>query len=222
MGDISKQHAKQDVTAQDCIDLLRRIRDASFATVDQTGAPQIRIIDVMLAEPGAIVFCTARGKDFYRQLIHDGRVAVTALSEAFQMVRFQGVARRLPSSEQHDWIDRIFDANPSMNDVYPKDARYVLEAFVLDNGELELFDLGTSPIYRRAFTLTGDGAADGSNRHGFTITDACIGCGACADACPQQCIEEGAPFHIRQEHCLHCGLCSEVCPVQAVDRKEVA
>ncbi|WP_428840692.1 ABC transporter permease/substrate-binding protein [Enorma phocaeensis] len=54
----------------------------------------------------------------------------------------------------HDWIDRIFDANPSMNDVYPKDARYVLEAFVLDNGELELFDLGTSPIYRRAFTLT--------------------------------------------------------------------
>lgn len=108
----------------------------------------------MLAEPGAIIFCTARGKDFYRQLIHDGRVAVTALSEAFQMVRFQGVARRLPSSEQHDWIDRIFDANPSMNDVYPKDARYVLEAFVLDNGELELFDLGTSPIYRRAFTLT--------------------------------------------------------------------
>ncbi|WP_354004599.1 4Fe-4S binding protein [Enorma phocaeensis] len=49
-----------------------------------------------------------------------------------------------------------------------------------------------------------------------------MGCGACADACPQHCIEEGGPFYIRQEHCLHCGLCSEVCPVQAIDRKEVA
>ena len=135
-------------TAQSCIDLLRQIRDVSFATVDEKGAPQIRIIDIMLAEPGAVVFCTARGKDFYRQLTHDGRVAVCGLTRDFKMISLSGRARRLPDADQRAWVDRIFEANPSMNDVYPGDARYVLEAFALDNGDLEFFDLGVSPINR--------------------------------------------------------------------------
>lgn len=59
---------EKTLTAQDCIDLLRQIKDVSFATSDDEEAPRIRIIDVMLTEPGAIIFCTARGKDFYRQL----------------------------------------------------------------------------------------------------------------------------------------------------------
>lgn len=59
---------EKTLTAQDCIDLLRQIKDVSFATTDDEEAPRIRIIDVMLTEPGAIIFCTARGKDFYRQL----------------------------------------------------------------------------------------------------------------------------------------------------------
>lgn len=207
------------ITAQSCLDLLRRIRDASFATVDEKGAPQIRIIDVMLAVPGAIVFCTARGKDFYRQLVGDGRVAVAALSDDFKMVRFQGRARRLPDAEQHAWIDRIFDANPSMSDVYPGDARYVLEAFALDNGEIELFDLGVSPIDRHSFTL-GDAAPA---PRGFRVTSACVGCGTCARVCPQQCVSAGAsgePYRIDQDHCLHCGLCAESCPAGAIERRD--
>ena len=47
----------------------------------------------------------------------------------------------------------------------------------------------------------------------------CIGCGACAEHCPQRCIETGTPYQIQQEHCLHCGNCHAVCPVQAVERK---
>ena len=51
------------------------------------------------------------------------------------------------------------------------------------------------------------------------VSDACIGCGECKRNCPQQCIEEGSPFAIRQENCLHCGLCLENCPVQAIERR---
>ncbi|WP_455138532.1 4Fe-4S binding protein [Thermophilibacter sp.] len=207
------------ITAQSCLDLLRQIRDVSFATVDEKSAPQIRIIDVMLAEPGAIIFCTARGKDFYRQLVTDGRVAVAALSDDFKMVRLQGRARRLSDAEQRVWIDRIFDANPSMNDVYPGETRYVLEAFALDNGEIELFDLGVSPIDRHSFTL-GDAAPA---LRGFQVTSACVGCGTCARVCPQQCVSAGAPgepYRIDQDHCLHCGLCAERCPVQAIARRD--
>lgn len=207
--------------AQECIDPLRQIRDVSFATVDEKGAPQIRIIDVMLSEPGAIIFCTARGKDFYRQLARDGRVAVCGLTRDFKMVSLAGRARRLPEADQRVWIDRIFEANPSMCDVYPGDARYILEAFVLDNGNLEFFDLGTSPINRRSLTLGDVEPA----AHGFCVTNACIGCGTCARVCPQGTVIAGAPgepYRIDQDHCLHCGLCAEKCPVGAIERREVA
>ena len=67
------------VSAQSCIDLLRQIRDVSFATVDESGATQARIIDLMLVE--------------------DGRVVVTGLTEGFEMIRLQGRAHRLPEDQ---------------------------------------------------------------------------------------------------------------------------
>ena len=38
------------MTAEECIKLLREIKDVAFATVDKEGHPQVRIIDVMIAE----------------------------------------------------------------------------------------------------------------------------------------------------------------------------
>lgn len=198
------------MTAQHCLNLLREIRDVSFATVDASGAPQVRIIDVMLVEEGKLYFCTARGKDFYRQLTESGRVAITGMNRAYQMVRLSGRVHRL--SDPKPWIDRIFAENPSMNEVYPGESRYILEPFCLDNGQLEFFDLGKSPIFREPFTLGGEPAEP----KGFQITDACIGCGLCAAQCPQQCVRAGTPYVITQEHCLHCGLCQENCPAGAI------
>ena len=40
------------MTAQDCLMILRSVKDAAFATVDAKGRPQVRIIDVMLVENG--------------------------------------------------------------------------------------------------------------------------------------------------------------------------
>ena len=130
------------MTIQDCLTQMRAVKDAAFATVDENGRPQVRIIDIMLIADDTIIFCTARGKNFYRELLRDGHVAVTCLSKDWKMLRLNGVAQRL--DDQHTWIDRIFAANPSMNDVYPGDARYVLEAFCIAQGELECFDLGVS------------------------------------------------------------------------------
>ena len=199
--------------AQKCLQVLRDVKDVAFATADENGMPHVRIIDVMLVEDGKLYFCTARGKDFYRQITENPHTEITGMNRNYQMVRLSGKVKRLP--EQKKWIDRIFDANPSMKDVYPGESRYILEPFCIEDGQIEFFDLGKTPIYRESFTI---GTVKAPQK-GFDITDACIGCGKCQRNCPQQCISEGTPFMISQEHCLHCGLCYENCPVSAIIKR---
>ena len=199
--------------AQDCLDILREIKDVAFATVDEKGKPQVRIIDVMIVEDEKLYFCTGRGKDFHKQLITKGDVAITGLNKNFQMIRLEGEAKKVEDNKY--WIDRIFDENPAMNSVYPENSRYILDAFYIDNGLIEFFDLGKNPINRYSFSI-GEDTVKGK---GFIITSTCIGCGKCLHGCPQKCITKGEPYVINQDHCLHCGLCFENCPVSAIERR---
>lgn len=202
------------MNAQDCLKMLREMRDVVFSTVDAHGLPRARIIDVMIVEEGALYFCTARGKDFHRELTANGNIAVTGLNREWQTVRLTGKAELLPDGKR--WIDRIFEENPSMNSVYPGESRYILDPFRVSAGQIEFFDLGKEPVNRASFAFGGESPA----QRGFLITDSCIGCGTCAENCPQQCIQSGESFVIQQEHCLHCGLCAENCPVECIARRE--
>ena len=72
-------------TAADCFKILREIRDTSMATVGEDGTPRLRIIDTMLVESDnegdRLYFLTARGKDFYKELMVNNTVAITGLNE---------------------------------------------------------------------------------------------------------------------------------------------
>ena len=193
-----------------CLQILRDVKDVAFATVDGEGKPQVRMIDIMLVSDDRIYFCTARGKDFYLQLVNDGNVAITGMNKDYQMIRVNGRAVRL--ADQKMWIDRIFEENESMNSVYPGESRYILEPFSVEISHVEFFDLGKEPIFRETYTA---GAASVRPK-GFEITDKCIKCGKCERLCPQKCIRN---FEIDQSHCLHCGLCCEECPVSAIKRR---
>lgn len=46
------------MNAMKCLQILRDIKDVAFATVDENGHPQIRIIDVMIVENEKLYFCT--------------------------------------------------------------------------------------------------------------------------------------------------------------------
>jgi len=196
--------------ANTCLKMLREIKDVAFATVDEKGKPQIRMIDVMFVEDEKLYFCTARGKDFYAQLMRDENIAITGMNQEYQMLRLSGKAHKLDN--HREWIDKIFDENRSMNSVYSGDSRYVLEPFCVDYGVVEFFDLGKEPIVRETFPI---GVA-AVNEKGYEITNQCIRCGKCERICPQHCIDN---FKIDQSHCLHCGLCFEQCPVNAIRRK---
>ena len=202
-------------TAADCFKILREIRDTSMATVGEDGTPRLRIIDTMLVESDnegdRLYFLTARGKDFYKELMVNNTVAITGLNEKWETVRVWGKVKNVGQ----ELLGKMFEENPSMINVYPGETRDILEVFCLYEGEGEYFCLATEPIEREPFSF-GEGRI---TEKGFEITDDCIGCGTCSGSCPQKAIDEGMPYSIRQNNCLHCGRCYEHCPVQAIIRK---
>lgn len=195
----------------ECLKKLREVKDVSFATVDETGSPQVRIIDIMNIEGETIYFLTARGKSFYKELNESLKVAIVGLTKDYESIRINGKVKRIES--QKETIDKLFELNPSMKEVYPEKSRYILEAFCVFEGELEYFDLLAKPIFRTSFSLKNGKII----KNGFDISDECVKCGTCYENCPQKAIEEKTHYEIMQEHCLHCGLCFENCPVEAIE-----
>lgn len=195
-----------------CLQLLREIKSVSFASVDDKGKPQNRIVDVMYVDNEKSYFCTARAKPFYKQIMLQKDVAIVGLSKEYKMVQLNGVVKRVDN--QKEMIDLIFEHNPVMNEVYPEQSRYILEAFCIEEGIVQYFDITQKPIYRTSFIL----GNYHDNRENINITNNCIACGKCTKVCPQQCIVAGQPYRIKQEHCLHCGLCIEHCLVDAIEK----
>ncbi|MCM1254301.1 MAG: 4Fe-4S binding protein [Clostridium sp.] len=202
--------------AKTCLQKLQYVGVLAFATVDEHGAPQIRNISAIHYEPDAMYFFTARGKDFCKELLADGRVQVLGYTKYKEMIRLSAKAQPVEEKEQEKWIDKIFEEQPYLANVYPDNTRKIGIVFEITDAQIEYFHLGVHPIFREQYTI-GDGMVTAK---GFQISDACIGCGKCQRNCPQKCIAEGKPFYIRQEHCLHCGSCYENCPVGAVEKRQ--
>lgn len=216
--DLSGVPANDEVDAAWCLRFLRAIRDVSFATVDSDGRPSVRIIDVMMVTVNRLYFLAPRGKAFHDDVMRERYVAIVGQTSDYRTCRLRGrVEHPEGEGEQRTLVDRIFELNPSMNIIYPGEARYICDVFYVAEGEGEYFDLGQRPIFRKSFAI---GATDSPCEKGtFLITDACIECGACAEACPEQCITPGSPYKIDQSHCLRCGICQETCPAQAIIKR---
>lgn len=199
-----------------CLNKMKLVGVLAFATVDSKGAPQIRNISAIHYELDKIYFFTARGKSFCKELLQDGRVQILGYTKYKEMLRLSGRAYAVPENEQEKWINKIFEEQPYLANVYPKDTRSIGIVFCIDKGQMEYFNLGVRPIFRDTYSLGNESI----KKKGYYITDNCIGCGVCKLNCPQNCITEGSPYVISENNCLHCGRCFEDCPVRAVARRE--
>lgn len=64
--------------AKKYVDLFRKVKIASAATVDQDGHPRSRIINVMIAAEEWMYIVTSKGKPFYEQIMNTGEIALRA------------------------------------------------------------------------------------------------------------------------------------------------
>lgn len=165
-------------------------------------------------EKDSLYFFTAKGKNFCKELLTDGRVQILGLTKDKEMIRVSGKSVAEPSNEQMKWIKIIFDEQPFLENVYPGDTKSAGIIFQLKDTEVEYFNLGVHPIFRECYSWGNHEIT----KKGFFITDKCIGCGTCSTVCPQNVIIPENPYKIEQEHCLHCGNCQEHCPVNAIER----
>ena len=201
--------------------LKDEIHSAVFATVDENGLPIARVIDIMLVDTNSIYFITAKGKEFYRQLMEQKFVAISGMTGGNhsldkKAVSVRGKIRNIGNEK----LEEVFAENPYMNEIYPNiESRNALEVFQMYEGQGEYFDLSVKPIYRNTFYLGNDQDVY-TEEHGFYVTESCNQCRKCFQECPQSCITmiEGI-VSIKQEHCLHCGRCYEVCPQKAIMKR---
>lgn len=205
--------------------LKNDIHTTVMATLDWEGHPVTRVIDVMLVDDRTLYFITAKGKEFYRQLMEQKFISVSGamggegMDKKEASIHMKAVSIRGTVENIGSWkLEEVFEENPYMKEIYPDAAaRRALEVFCITEGSGEFFDLSTKPITREAFFLGTQEAVMHKKENGYWITDRCTGCSECTTVCPQNCIDTtNIPYRIRQRHCLHCGNCLAACPFTAV------
>lgn len=194
--------------------LVEEIHTVIMATSDESGMPVTCAVDIMDYDENGLYFLTAKGKSLYRRLKQTGFAAFTGINGDSTLTRKAISVRGNAEELGNDYIDRLFEKNSYMNEIYPTEAsRRALTVFKLYNAAGEWFDLSKKPIERSSFAVGGGK----TNANGYFITDKCTGCTECVKVCPQKCIVFSAEkAQIVQENCLHCGNCMSVCRQNAV------
>ena len=191
--------------------LVEEIHSTTVATIGTDGHPQTRIIDMMHYDDEGVYFLTAKGKEFYAQLMEQQYVAISATKNKMA-ISLRGKVKNIGKKN----LDIMFEKNPYMKKIYPGDTKEALEVFQLYEAQGEYFDISDPSHIVRDTIIIGEKEAV---QTGYFVGKGCIGCKLCYSVCPQKCIDISAvPVKIAQNHCLHCGRCAQICPKQCIQK----
>ena len=66
---------------QDYLKIIHEdIHSVVVATLDNDGRPVTRVIDMMLHDENSLYFLTAKGKEFYKQLMEQQYIAISGMA----------------------------------------------------------------------------------------------------------------------------------------------
>ncbi|BEP29257.1 4Fe-4S binding protein [Helicovermis profundi] len=189
--------------------MLREIKSVVISTATN-GVPTSRIVEIMDYDSGGVYFVTCKAKPFYRNLIINNKISITAMTKDFIQVRLNGEVKKTDKIRVKD----IFQKNPSLNELFSGNTE-IFSVFYLYKGNGEIFDLSgkNGKMMRERFSFGGESV----NTSGCTITNSCIECGICKKECPFDAISVGEPFSIDPKKCDECGICYSLCPVNAIE-----
>ena len=108
---------------------------AVFSTVDEKNQPHARHINIGVANEKGVFFMTNPKTDFYKQLQHNPKIAITGFYKegyVVQVIRIVGTVRELGK----EGLDEVLKNNPYVERVYPdEDDRKNVQVFQLYKGE---------------------------------------------------------------------------------------
>ena len=208
-----------------------RIGCLTFATIDN-GMPQTRIAHLLAQDEDGLYFQTMHTKPFYAQLVKTGKVALcgmypkTSVShDADGMSYFApGYTIRLTGEVREIPFDRLKEkaaVNPAFSPCVQDIEKYpAMTTFCIHKAWGEIFDYDFE-MQHRDHKLLRTGFCFGGAEvpfRGMRITESCISCGQCQDACSFKAIREGeSSYIIDPSKCDVCGDCYTVCPADAIE-----
>lgn len=104
------------MTAQNYMKILvEDLHSAVVSTIGGDGHPETRTIDMMLWDDEGVYFLTAKGKNFYKQLMEQKYLALTAVKDK-KSISLRGRIRNIGTGK----LNEIFEKNPYMKEIYPE------------------------------------------------------------------------------------------------------
>lgn len=119
---------------KEVMQIMETMQVGIFATVDEKGDPHARHAHITAANEEGIFFMTSPETNFYKQLMGDPRVAMTAMKEEdylIQVVRVEGVARPV----ENDYLRTIFADNPYYQHIYKDEDSDAMQVFQIYDGQ---------------------------------------------------------------------------------------
>lgn len=213
--------------------LIEQIGCLTFSTLAKSGEIHSRIAHFNGYDEDGLYFRTMVTKPYYRQLMSTRQLTVCGMTDARVLshnddgstvfppsffLRLIGKIKQVPQEvirEKAKTNKMLITAVQDM-ERYPSmaDANFVMHA-----AKGEVYDVDFEMVHRenKLFRQRFSFGSISYNDAGPTITDRCVACGACKEACTFLAIEEGEPYRINKNRCDDCGDCRIACGFEAIE-----